>query len=67
MKFLKTLVVAALLSLSVVSAQRDDEDWEDDQDGATYESVEKERFIYGRPGDEGYGDPKTAEQLMELE
>jgi hypothetical protein len=66
MKFVKTMVVAALLSLSVVSAQSNN-DWDDEEDGATYESVEKERFIYGRPGDEGYAETKTADQLMELE
>ena len=62
MKFVKTLVVAALLSFAtVVTAQ------EDDDAGRTYESIEKERFIYGKKGDEGYGEPKTAAELMELE
>ena len=32
-----------------------------------YDSMEKERFIYGKPGDEGYGEPLTADQIMELE
>lgn len=58
MKFVKTLVTAGLLS--IVAAQGD-------QTGTTYESVEKERFIYGKPGDEGYGEPMTADDLMELE
>lgn len=70
MKFVKTAVLAALLSLSFVSAQQETPDgWQDGdgEGGTTYESIEKERFIYGRPGDEGYGEPKTAEELMELE
>lgn len=65
MKFVKTLVVAALLSLTTyVSAQ---EDQDNGDEARTYESIEKERFVYGRPGDEGYGEPKTAAELMELE
>lgn len=70
MKFVKTAVIAALLSLSFVSAQQETPDgWQDEEQegGTTYESIEKERFIYGRPGDEGYGEPKSAEELMELE
>lgn len=35
--------------------------------GTMYESLEKERFIYGKPGDVGYGENKTAAQIMELE
>ena len=54
MKFVKALMTAAVVGL--VSAQ-----------GTTYESLEKERFIYGRPGEAGYGEPKTAEEIMELE
>ena len=66
MKFVKTLVVAALLSVAtIVSAQQNDNGEEDN--GRTYESIEKERFIYGKPGGEGYGEPKTASELMELE
>ena len=60
MKFVKTLVTAALLSI-VAGQSRDKES------GTTYESKEKEEFIYGRPGDEGFGEAKTAAELMELE
>ena len=62
MKFVKTLVIAALLSLNIqVRAEDyDDYDYDDGQKGTMYESLEKERFIYGKPGDKGYGDTKTA-------
>lgn len=61
----KTLAIGALVcAVSSVAAQQE---LGADDGGSTYESVEKERFIYGRPGDEGYGESKTAAQLMELE
>lgn len=63
------LVLSALAatSFSGVHAQMDDQDTDGGNGTTTYESVEKERFIYGRPGDEGYGESKTAAELMELE
>jgi hypothetical protein len=60
MKFVKTLVTAALVSLVATQSSGKDS-------GTTYESKEKEEFIYGRPGSEGYGETKTAAEIMELE
>merc|ERR1712070_939996 len=33
----------------------------------TYESIEKERFVYGKPGDRDYGKPRTAKDIIRLE
>jgi hypothetical protein len=66
MKFVTiTFAIAALLS--TVTAQRNAFEDQEQPKGTTYESLEKERFVYGRPGEEGYGEPKTADEIMELE
>lgn len=39
----------------------------DDDSNRTYSSLEKERFIYGKPGDRDYGKPRTASDIMRLE
>ena len=33
----------------------------------TYASLEKERFIYGKPGDRDYGKPRSAKDIIRLE
>ena len=39
----------------------------DDSSNRTYSSLEKERFIYGKPGDRDYGKPRSAADIMRLE
>lgn len=53
MKFIQTLAIGAIVSLA--AGQK------------TYANQEKERFVYGKPGDQDYGVPRTAQQVMQLE
>lgn len=61
MKFIKSLAIAALFSLAVLA------DDTKQQEGKTYKSIEKERFVYGRPGDKDYGKELSADEIMERE
>ena len=57
MKITQSLAVLAVLGTS----------WGSAQSATIANSPEKDRFIYGRPGDDDYGKPRSSEQVIELE
>lgn len=69
---MKFTTLAALLCVGMVSAQREwDDDYEvpDDyeKEEKKYSDDEKQRFIYGQPGDEDYKEELTSEEIIQRE